>query len=256
MNHKDLLDNVIAGMTSKESTKAIEPDEAIDSNDDCITFKLAIGAEIKVDAATFDWDGAVTHLSQMMANEDEFVRLQTGLINAATDDSEIGKKFLSDTVNQLLDYLQQYGINIDYRTICAGLTDHQLAQVLLFDANNVTKTMAHHVAMYDAIKMLTTGPTMTGADFMKGRPEDDITDEEESVYRVDLSAGENGLSIDNIVATDDYPVDEIDVVNDSGAGEYTVYVFASDVMSAGSKAVDLIEAAATPVDDIITEEDE
>lgn len=253
MDHKDLLDSVITGMTAKEEaieeTKTIDADEALETNDNCIKINLAVGAEFKLDAATFDWNGAVAHIPQMMANENEFVKLQTGLINAATDDSDIAKSFIADSIKQLSAYLESYDVHIDYRTVCAGLTDHQLAQVMLFDANNITKTLLHHITMYDAIRFISaSGPTMMGVDLASNPDASTETDvkvggglaEDDAIYLVEASAGEGGLAIDNIVATTDYPVDSVDVVNDSGNGGYTVYVSAKDVTDARNKAMELL----------------
>jgi hypothetical protein len=254
MNHKDLLDSVIAGMAAKEEaaeeTKSIDADAALETNDNCIKISLAVGAEFKLDATTFDWTGAVAHIPQMMANENEFVKLQTGLINAATDDSDMAKAFIADSIKQLSAYLESYDVHIDYRTVCAGLTDHQLAQVLLFDANNITKTLLHHITMYDAIRFISasSGPTMMGVDLASNPDESAETSvkvggglaEDDAVYLVEASAGEGGLTIDNIVATTDYPVDAVDVVNDSGNGGYTVYVSAKDVTDARDKAIELL----------------
>jgi hypothetical protein len=254
MNHKDLLDSVIAGMAAKEEaaeeTKSIDADAALETNDNCIKISLAVGAEFKLDATTFDWTGAVAHIPQMMANENEFVKLQTGLINAATDDSDMAKAFIADSIKQLSAYLESYDVHIDYRTVCAGLTDHQLAQVLLFDANNITKTLLHHITMYDAIRFISasSGPTMMGVDLASNPDESAETGvkvggglaEDDAVYLVEASAGEGGLTIDNIVATTDYPVDAVDVVNDSGNGGYTVYVSAKDVTDARDKAIELL----------------
>ena len=254
MNHKDLLDSVITGMAAKEEaveeTKSIDADDALETNDNCIKISLAVGAEFKLDATTFDWTGAVAHIPQMMANENEFVKLQTGLINAATDDSDIAKAFIADSIKQLSAYLESYDVHIDYRTVCAGLTDHQLAQVLLFDANNITKTLLHHITMYDAIRFISasSGPVMTGADLASNPDESAETGvkvggglaEDDAIYLVEASAGEGGLTIDNIVATSDYPVDSINVVNDSGNGGYTVYVSAKDVTDARDKAIELL----------------
>jgi hypothetical protein len=254
MNHKDLLDSVIAGMAAKEEaveeTKSIDADAALETNDNCIKIRLAVGAEFKLDATTFDWTGAVAHIPQMMANENEFVKLQTGLINAATDDSDMAKAFIADSIKQLSAYLESYDVHIDYRTVCAGLTDHQLAQVLLFDANNITKTLLHHITMYDAIRFISasSGPTMMGVDLASNPAESAETGvkvggglaEDDAIYLVEASAGEGGLTIDNIVATTDYPVDAVDVVNDSGNGGYTVYVSAKDVTDARDKAIELL----------------
>jgi hypothetical protein len=254
MNHKDLLDSVIAGMAAKEEaveeTKSIDADAALETNDNCIKISLAVGAEFKLDATTFDWTGAVAHIPQMMANENEFVKLQTGLINAATDDSDMAKAFIADSIKQLSAYLESYDVHIDYRTVCAGLTDHQLAQVLLFDANNITKTLLHHITMYDAIRFISasSGPTMMGVDLASNPDESAETGvkvggglaEDDAIYLVEASAGEGGLTIDNIVATTDYPVDAVDVVNDSGNGGYTVYVSANDVTDARDKAIELL----------------
>lgn len=256
MNHKDLLDSVITGMAAKEEaveeTKSIDADEALETNDNCIKISLAVGAEFKLDATTFDWTGAVAHIPQMMANENEFVKLQTGLINAATDDSDMAKAFIADSIKQLSAYLESYDVHIDYRTVCAGLTDHQLAQVLLFDANNITKTLLHHITMYDAIRFI-SGPVMTGVDLASNPDESAETGvkvggglaEDDAIYLVEASAGEGGLTIDNIVATSDYPVDSINVVNDSGNGGYTVYVSAKDVTDARNKTMELLGMRST-----------
>lgn len=256
MNHKDLLDSVITGMAAKEEaveeTKSIDADEALETNDNCIKISLAVGAEFKLDATTFDWTGAVAHIPQMMANENEFVKLQTGLINAATDDSDMAKAFIADSIKQLSAYLESYDVHIDYRTVCAGLTDHQLAQVLLFDANNITKTLLHHITMYDAIRFI-SGPVMTGVDLASNPDESAETGvkvggglaEDDAIYLVEASAGEGGLAIDNIVATADYPADSVDVVNDSGNGGYTVYVSAKDVTDARNKAMELLGMRST-----------
>ena len=256
MNHKDLLDSVITGMTAKEEaveeTKTIDEDEDLETNGNCIKIKLAVGAKFTIDASTFDWSGAVAHIPQMMANVNEFVKIQTGLINTATDDSDLAKAFIADSIKQLSAYLESYDVHIDYRTVCAGLTDHQLAQVLLFDANNITKTLLHHITMYDAIRFISasasSGPVMTGVDLASNPDESAETSvkvggglaEDDAVYLVEASAGEGGLTIDNIVATTDYPVDAVDVVNDSGNGGYTVYVSAKDVTDARDKAIELL----------------
>jgi hypothetical protein len=104
--------------------------------------------------------------------------------------------------------------------------------------------------MYDAIRFISasSGPTMMGVDLASNPDESAETGvdvggvlaEDDAIYLVEASAGEGGLAIDNIVATADYPVDSVDVVNDSGNGGYTVYVSAKDVTDARNKAMELL----------------
>ncbi len=242
MDHKDLLDSVIANMT-ETTEKAIPDDEGVDNQDNCIRLELSTGETRVIDPEDFDWATAIQHLPEMLENETSFRNMVFGLIHTAGDDSEDTKKFIDNIINQLTEYLKGYNININYRDYNPNISDHDIAMAMLFDANNIARTMSFHTSLYSMMTMLTS-PMMTGVDLASNPDETAETGggfaEDNAVYLVEASAGEGGLSIVNIVATTDYPVDAVDVVDDSGNGGYTVYVSAKDVIDARNKAIELI----------------
>lgn len=258
MDHKDLLDSVISGMTGeKGNTKEIDmSDMEVDQEvANSIQLALSTGETYLVDPNKFDWNSAMQSLGQLDENETAFRNMMFGLINVAHEDSDESKKYITKTIKDLTEYLEGYQITVDYRQFNDKLTDFEIAMLLLFDVNNVTRTMNHHISMYSMMTML--GPALGGenpfVDF--GEPTEEMmnsTNENDKVYLVKADGTEGGITITSITETDDYSPDMVGVVDDSGSGtgSYEVIVYATDVKEARAKAEKLMGLHSQPLSGI------
>ena len=85
MDHKDLLNEVIAGMTEDKTTEI--PNDVDDTAiDNAIRLPLSTGEIFLVDVNAFDWENAVSNLPHIMDNEVSFVRMATTLIQIKGDE--------------------------------------------------------------------------------------------------------------------------------------------------------------------------
>lgn len=258
MDHKDLLDSVISGMAEKGATKNVDiPEVEIDQDDaaNAIQLSLSTGETYLVDPEGFDWNNAMQSLGQLSENETAFRNMMFGLINIAHEDSDEAKKHISKVINDLTEYLKGYQIQVDYKQFNDKLTDLEIAMLLLFDVNNVTRTMNHHISIYSMMTMLTPviGGTNPFVDF--GEPTEEMmnsTNENDKVYLVKADGTEGGITITSITETDDYSPDMVGVVDDSGSGtgSYEVIVYATDVKEARVKAEKLMGLHPQPLSGI------
>ena len=105
MDHKDLLNDVISGMTTpkKEEISEIPEDEMLEppTDGEVIKFKLITGAEYELDATKFDWNKAVKDLPQMIDNVETFRQMMGNAIIASTDKSDDGIAFVEKTIKMM-----------------------------------------------------------------------------------------------------------------------------------------------------------
>lgn len=183
MDHKDLLNEVIAGMTEDKETTEIPNDVDDATIDNAIRLPLSTGEIFLVDVNAFDWENAVRNLSQIMDNEASFVRMATTLIQIKGDESDEAKAWYERTINDLGEYLAGYQININYRDLNPDLSDHDIVALMLFDANNVTRIMEHNISLYSAMRFATCMSLEEDADtdndasidFMAGIDDHDVS---------------------------------------------------------------------------------
>lgn len=156
MNHKDLLNEVIAGMAEDKKTTEIPNDDIDDTTiDNAIRLPLSTGEIFLVDVNAFDWENAVNNLPQIMDNEVSFIRMATTLIQIKGDESAEAKAWYERTIKDLGEYLAGYQINVNYRDLNPDLSDHDIVALMLFDANNVTRIMEHNISLYSAMRFAT-----------------------------------------------------------------------------------------------------
>ena len=156
MNHKDLLNEVIAGMTEEDKKATEIPNDVDDATiDNAIRLPLSTGEIFLVDVNAFDWENAVNNLPQIMDNEVSFIRMATTLIQIKGDESDEAKAWYERTIKDLGEYLAGYQININYRDLNPDLSDHDIVALMLFDANNVTRIMEHNISLYSAMRFAT-----------------------------------------------------------------------------------------------------
>lgn len=184
MNHKDLLNEVLAGMTEDKRTTEIPNDVDDATIDNAIRLPLSTGEVFLVDVNAFDWENAVANLPQIMDNEVSFIRMATTLIQIKGDESDEAKAWYERTIKDLGEYLAGYQINIDYRDLNPDLSDHDIVALMLFDANNVTRIMEHNISLYSAMRFATcmsledTDADInddTSIDFMAGIDDHDVS---------------------------------------------------------------------------------
>jgi len=239
MDHKDFMDSVIAGMT--ETTDNAEtpvennfpnPDEEANS----IRLELSTGDTFLVDPNTFDWGRAAENLGQMTANEAEFRRMAKNVINASHDTSPEAKlcadKFIKDTIDAVADYLSGYQIRINYREAYPGATDVEIALIMIFDANNITRTMVHHTMVFMLLSMEAKSSMDDENEYPDGF-------DYVPMYCVTVKFAEDDgePTILSVEETDDWKPDEVGVVDDDGQDRYTVYIPASSPEEASEIAL-------------------
>ena len=186
MNHKDLLDSVINNMTSKEADTTEIPMDVESSADNSIRLELCTGETFLIDPSNFDWNAAAANLHHLYENEASFKNIAFELMLSAGEDTDETKKFIEHIIEQFTDYLAGYQITVDYKSFNDKLTDREIAMLMLFDVNNITKTMSHNISLYSAFSMLSIGNDGNMS----------INDEEESndeSYEYDYMAQSSGL---------------------------------------------------------------
>ena len=229
MDHKNLLDDVIKNMTSTnttEETKEIDgANDVMDNAGNSIQLAMSTGEIFLIDPDKFDWDRAVTQITQLEANIDAFRNMMYGIMMAAGHDDEDHVDFIANIKEKLEQYFEGYQIKVDYRMHNPELTEHQIVMLMLFDASNITKTMYHHISLYSALSLFgghgNNDNLSKLADMLVGND----SDASYSAYRVVASGDEGGINITSIEETDDYKPDSIGVVEETGIGEYTVIVY-------------------------------
>lgn len=241
MDHKDLLDSVISNMTN--GTKEIEntSDEIMDRADNSIKLSLCTGETYLMDPSKFDWDRAVTMIGQLMENETAFRNMAYGIMQAAGNDDEETQKFIQNIISQLEEYLDGYQIKVDYRIHNPNLTDHQIAMFMLFDVNNITRTMFNHISIYSALSMLAPTHDMSSDILSDMNSEIGSEPSEQKTYRVTATACEGGFKITDVEETDDYKPDSVGIIEETGNGEYSVVLVGYDVAGIRRIAEDLFK---------------
>ena len=231
MNNKDLLNEIIDQMNERgEQIKNINNDnvaENIDDNvDNQIQLALSTGETYLVDPNNFDWDRAVMNLAQITENEASFRNIQyTLILIAGHEDEDDAKDFIARTINNLTEYLAGYQIEVDYRKFNPDINDYQLAMMMLFDVNNITRTMSHQISLYSALSML-----------MPHKFDDNSGVEDYKAFRINAETTEGGITITSINETDDYEPDEVGIIDEPSEGNMTIVVYAKDLKDARANA--------------------
>lgn len=250
MNNKDLLNEIIDQMNERgEQVKNINKDNVDENIDDIvdnnIPLNLLTGETYLIDPNTFDWERAAQTLGQIMENVIAFRNMARGLMFAANDTQQDSIDFINNAIEQMTSYLEGYQITVDYRQFNPNLTDHQVAMMMLFDVNNITRTMAHHIELYSVLSMFTPQHS-TSNNFFSDEELEKVFADEDAVtsglaeviksYRINAETTEGGITITSIDETDDYEPDEVGIIDEPGEGKMTVVIYAKDLKDARANA--------------------
>ena len=82
MDHKDLLNSVIANMTNSQETTAEVPTDDLD-NSGYIQLSLCTGETFLVDPNNLDWDNAISQIAHLQDNMVALRNIQYNLLQAA-----------------------------------------------------------------------------------------------------------------------------------------------------------------------------
>ena len=126
-NNKELFDEVINDMNNG----AIDNTETDDNMDNSIQLKLSTGDVYLVDPNTFDWDNAIKNLPSMIETVKRIIK-------------------------QVEDFMEGFQIHVSYERFDPNISDYKKAMMLVFDANNVVRTIVHNTQMMEMLSNITS----------------------------------------------------------------------------------------------------
>lgn len=245
MDHKDLLNSVIANMTNSQEATTEVPTDDLD-NSGYIQLSLCTGETFLVDPNNLDWDNAISQIAHLQDNMVALRNIQYNLLQTAGNDDEDTQKFVQSMIAQLTDILKGFQISVDYRAHNPNLTDRDIAMLMVFDVNNITATMFHHLSIYSALSML--APTHDIPSDILGESEPS----ELKTYRVVGIIDNDATQIVSCEETDDYKPDTVGIVERIEDNKYSYIACAYDAASAkrqAESAFGIKRAFTVPIDD-------
>lgn len=253
MNHKDLLDSVVANMastTSEETTEVPMEEEEINS-DEMIKLSISTGEQFLIDPNTFDWDTAVSKIPEMEANHEammKMIRLILNIRNFNNEDDLAAKDDLHNIIGQLEEYLKGFQILPGYDIFDDEIDKDRLeklvkkAMLLIFDSFCVSQTMYRNISLYSAMKLMATDKI----NIEKGEAisSDDIdemlygSDDTPTMFKVVIK----GTEIVSIVEDDNCAPDEVGMILPGDTNdEDVIFVNAKTIFEAHAFAEKLIK---------------
>lgn len=245
MDHKELFDEVI-NETHQDAAEAVD-----DNIDNCIQLKLSTGEMYLVDANTFDWDNAVKNLTSMIENEDALRSIMFALLNVEDPSEAKATEMINDTIKQLETFMDNFQVHANYEQFDSNITSYKKALFMVFDANNIVRTMSHHTEMYNMIhqiSMITDDLEHNICDCPECDHEHD--DHPYQIFKVTAVTTEGGTTIDSIEPGFCSP-DEIDIIMEYD-GKMVVHVCSKDFTEAREDALAIfgcVHNTPTDIDD-------
>ena len=151
-NNKELFDEVINDMNNG----AIDNTETDDNMDNSIQLKLSTGDVYLVDPDTFDWDNAIKNLPSMIENEDSLRNIMFSLLTIKDPTTEESVKTIQSIIKQIEDFMEGFQIHVSYERFDPNISDYKKAMMLVFDANNVVRTIVHNTQMMEMLSNITS----------------------------------------------------------------------------------------------------
>lgn len=258
MNHKDLLDSVVANMasTTSEETTEVPMEEEINS-DEMIKLSISTGEQFLIDPNTFDWDTAVSKIPEMEANHEammKMIRLILNIRNFNNEDDLAAKDDLHNIIGQLEEYLKGFEILPGYDIFDDEIDKDRMeklvkkAMLLIFDSFCVSQTMYRNISLYSAMKLIAGKPYDTGHPISS----DDIDemlygsdDDTPAMFKVVIK----GTEIISIVEDDNCAPDEVGMILPGDTDdEDVIFVNAKTIFEAHAFAEKLIKEVKTNTD--------
>lgn len=245
MDHKELFDEVI-NETQQDVAETVE-----DNLDNCIQLKLSTGEIYLVDANTFDWDNAVKNLTSMIENEDALRSMMFALLNVEDPNEAKATEMINDTIKQLETFMENFQVHANYEQFDPNITPYKKAMFMVFDANNVVRTMSHHTEMYNMIHQISMITNDLEHDICDCPECDHERDNHPyQIFKVTAITTDGGLTIESIEPGYCSP-DEIDIVMEEDEKIF-VHVCSHDTKEAREEAIAIfgcIPDTPTDIDD-------
>lgn len=255
MNHKDLLDSVVANMasTTSEETTEVPMEEEINVNpDEMIKLTISTGEQFLIDPNTFDWDTAITKIPEMETNHEAMMKMMQLILNIKdfnNNDAVDEKEALHNIIGQLEEYLKGFEILPGYDIFDDEIDKDRMdklikkAMLLIFDSFCVSQTMYRNISLYSAMKLMATDKI----NIEKGEAisSDDIdemlygsNDDTPTMFKVVIK----GTEIVSIVEDDNCAPDEIGMILPGDTDdEDVIFVNAKTIFEAHAFAEKLIK---------------
>ena len=254
MNHKDLLNSVVANMASTTSEETIEvPMEEEETNinpDEMIKLTISTGEQFLIDPNTFDWDTAITKIPEMETNHEAMMKMMKFILNIKdfnNNDAVSEKETLHDIIGQLEKYLKGFEIIPGYYLFDNEIDKDRMdklvkkAMLLIFDTFAVSQTMYRNISLFSAMKLIAGKPYDTGHPISS----DDIdemlygsNDDTPTMFKVVIK----GTEIVSIVEDDNCAPDEIGMILPGDTDdEDVIFVNAKTIFEAHAFAEKLIK---------------
>lgn len=249
-NNKSILD-ALTQEVSKAST-SYQQDETNDTENDDILIVLTCGQFTmpvsEIENLVKNYDGLIESLQSI-------TNVNQSLFYAYGDNTEDFKSFVKNTIDKLKTYLNNLQMLVDYEALCPEMDELTLLRTILWDAQVATSEIIKYCDLYRVI----IEQTRINID-LKNRIKEYMnfippSSSEIECYQVYFDETEGGITVSECTPTDDYAPDEIDVIDQSPEGTYSVKVMASSKTSASKQAMALMNANANIEDDYLLTSD-
>lgn len=162
MENKELFDQVI-GEISTNPIDEIDMNDGMteemermiaDEMDNHIQLKISTGETYLIDPNTFDWDQGVKNLASMYENVDSLNKMMFALLSVENPNEPEANKMIDETTEQLITFLRSFQIEPIYEQFDPNITKYKKLLFMIFDANNITRTMIHNIEMYESLNSI------------------------------------------------------------------------------------------------------
>ena len=162
MNHKDLLDDVVKGMTastaeSSEEKTSLTPDDAF------LKVGLSMGNEFSIDINTLDWNTISANSYLMDINLHNINAMIRAMLCKEDDDEVVYIKSEADKrgmtvvdmiIHDMGYYLEAQGVENDYEDkIKEGVGKQTIAMVMCCDAITITRVMHEQAMLFKTLEL-------------------------------------------------------------------------------------------------------
>lgn len=242
MENKEMFDQIINEMNGVGETTTNEenlnPDNinVEDSTDDSIMLTMSTGETYLVDARTFDWDGAVKNLTNMIENENALLNIMFTLLQITDPDSEDSVKTIESVIEQVDDFMDGFQIHPSYDKFDPNISNYKKAMLMIFDANNVVRTISHNTQMYEMLSNISAISAFNCEEECNCNHHHH--DDEAKIFKVAATIGDNN-NVDITTIEESFcDPDEIDIIDNDGDNMF-VHVYCYDEEEARKEAMNI-----------------
>lgn len=267
MNHQELLDGVVKGMSEKE--EAIKSpsiaDKVIDevkSNEDLeqmIKLPSVTGLVYEVDPKTYEWQKAVDNITNFLNNDETIQNYACSMLRIIGHENEKDViDWMNNAEKEIKAFLEGFGVEDRYNEVAPSINQWQRLMMMIYDASTVNRLMMSEVRNFGTIQMaqmllMAAGTHVGGEDTTHGELDEsmftmheeepdeheavlDTEDDQMNVYKVTAILSEGGVEIvSNELYAGDYSLADLGTCKTEN-GKFITLVAADSASRAATKA--------------------